>query len=991
MDAWTLAMEEEDTSRMLEEMPEDVGELPTFAQILSRIEQIESREKRSNQEIRALHERLLEAEVKLSANRKTNLRWRHIGANSKSIETMEAAGLAEEEISAEEEFKLPNDIYTVISTWRFNSKPFWISIHVVAVQILLLVLLLVDQIDAGAEKALQIFPANVPTIVHVSQGLAIVVAIMGQDDLRIAIEGYFDGLPTRFKGDITFQQMNTIQWNLSYGTRFVQGFLSVVASFILALQSESVFDVLLNFLGVKFVSELDDLAFMLSELGYFGENTQRAAKHIADVDFQQDNRNKVIGKRGSRSWMRKYAHVIGVFTVLFILFTLFIYITAEQNDGDFSVQQVRLDFGDETIPFLSLFDGCYRASQTGKTFERRLVYEQVGFEKDGGKFGYCSNIDGEKSWTFYIGDGGDPCNGFIARSDPTTTFDLLEAGDSQWYSEDGVPLEYSQMSRVFESSVECGSNDVDFNSDICEELDLTGNLDTTYGRDRSISFRKTTVNATGSNVFTNSPLSHPVYVGDLSTPAKYDLLVFAGGRWVLTQSISPNVTVNSNVSSMGEYMDSDDNFRSILEAIVKYGEWVALVSSSVDSDSSQLTPLGLQWYRPRQTESNLEYNIPAADLSRPESVIFTCAKCDNSTNPCFHGGICTHERSCDCVNGGSGALCQEIPLGDGVCNPYFNTEVYGYDGGDCCGATCAGPACGLAGLELPFGIDPYSDTLEAYDPINFGYDFCEDPEMAPLTIELHDIDVFDDPQWNSVFGNDAGDPWCSLASLNVRCNGIAYLHVHQIVLKNTSDCFRTFTETINVPFGARCELTTNTACFGPFCLNHNVSVYYGNDIFSTPIQSGAIQVAPQLSFGVPSRCLTDVLLNLSPSIFDVSSPQGMAASILSNDGISEYLCKQDSDLVVERYALAVLNASVAFESTNSAVHQCRGWGVPSVQLTCTENRVTSLVLGIGAVTKEGGSIPTELALLSDLGEYKKQLQSVAILYEALRIICHPLF
>jgi hypothetical protein len=49
-------------------------------------------------------------------------------------------------------------------------------------------------------------------------------------------------------------------------------------------------------------------------------------------------------------------------------------------------------------------------------------------------------------------------------------------------------------------------------------------------------------------------------------------------------------------------------------------------------------------------------------------------------------------------------------------------------------------------------------------------------------------------------------------------------------------------------------------------------------------------------------------------------------------------------------------------------HQCRGWGIPTVQTTCANNRITTLILGIGATTRQG-SIPTELALLSDLGEY----------------------
>ncbi|KAL3942428.1 MAG: hypothetical protein SGBAC_003387 [Bacillariaceae sp.] len=50
------------------------------------------------------------------------------------------------------------------------------------------------------------------------------------------------------------------------------------------------------------------------------------------------------------------------------------------------------------------------------------------------------------------------------------------------------------------------------------------------------------------------------------------------------------------------------------------------------------------------------------------------------------------------------------------------------------------------------------------------------------------------------------------------------------------------------------------------------------------MRSGNVKNESLLSFGVPSECLTDVLLNYSSSIFDVSTLQGQAASALSNDG-----------------------------------------------------------------------------------------------------------
>ena len=229
------------------------------------------------------------------------------------------------------------------------------------------------------------------------------------------------------------------------------------------------------------------------------------------------------------------------------------------------------------------------------------------------------------------------------------------------------------------------------------------------------------------------------------------------------------------------------------------------------------------------------------------------------------------------------------------------------------GATCIGPQCGLEGVYRPFGID----DDQGRDPFSIlGYGFCEDPTMAPLTIELQKFQILHSEEYNKIVGNEEGRAICSTSTINVRCDGITYLHFPQYTFNNESDCFLSFTETIYVPFGSECELATNIACFGTECLDHSVSVYYGNDTTSVPVRSGNEKNQTMMSFGVPSKCLTKVLLPHSSSIFDLSTHQGQAASALSKDGLSEFMCINFRDYVLERYALAVFNASVHFRSSN---------------------------------------------------------------------------
>lgn len=128
-------------------------------------------------------------------------------------------------------------------------------------------------------------PADVKLTVRLSQALAIFIALFNQADLLQGIQTLFNGMPSNFKGpDDRFASMTATKWNITCIIRIVQGSLNLFAAFLLLIQSETVFDVLLNFLGecvirlrprcqntylfvigVAFVSDLDDMAFVLGK------------------------------------------------------------------------------------------------------------------------------------------------------------------------------------------------------------------------------------------------------------------------------------------------------------------------------------------------------------------------------------------------------------------------------------------------------------------------------------------------------------------------------------------------------------------------------------------------------------------------------------------------------------------------------------------------------------------------------------------------------
>lgn len=417
-----------------------------------------------------------------------------------------------------------------------------------------------------------------------------------------------------------------------------------------------------NFLGVKFVSELDDLAFSLSQLGYFGEQCQRASKCISEAQFQLDGRNKVDESSWNRSWFYKYAHVLGVFGILAALLAVFFIVLINQTTGSFAAQVIKLEVAEGTVPFAAVFNGCYEADLQGPRYERRLSYMQRGFEESGGKFGFCGDIGGEQAWTFSLGSASDPCDDWFGRSSPTTTYSILDLADNtQWFSDNDVLLGSLQISRVLNPSSECEGIAIDQPEEICEKLNLEGAIDANQEVSLSTFFNKTFVNSTRATAFTFQALTYPIYVGSTSTPQNFSLVFFTGQCWVLTDVLKSKTAGNG--LSMQEYMDNEPEFLSILNSTIYLGSNVSLVTGSVLSTSNVHTPLGLRWFSMREQDPRLSYNYPSADESRPAQMTVECGTCNNSTNPCRYGGFCRANQTCDCINGGSGALCQQLPLG----------------------------------------------------------------------------------------------------------------------------------------------------------------------------------------------------------------------------------------------------------------------------------------------------------------------------------------
>ena len=229
----------------------------TYLQLLRKVEKLQNEAERRN---KVMDRRMRMTESKMGISTKSfTTPWRatpHSNSNKNIHKSFFESDKSDDnfKLSIEHTFKLVFDTYSIISAWEWNSKPFWMSLFVSFLQITLVSVLIVDLIGGAPIDNPLAVPGNVEYTVRIAQAVAVPIAVFKQEDLREGIEGLFQGMPNAFKGDSRFESMTPLKWRIGFILRFGQGFLSMFASFILLQQSETVFDLLLNFLGIEFIS-----------------------------------------------------------------------------------------------------------------------------------------------------------------------------------------------------------------------------------------------------------------------------------------------------------------------------------------------------------------------------------------------------------------------------------------------------------------------------------------------------------------------------------------------------------------------------------------------------------------------------------------------------------------------------------------------------------------------------------------------------------------
>ena len=496
-------------------------------------------------------------------------------------------------------------------------------------------------------------------------------------------------LPTTTTTPTTRLLLLTYRWYTSNALRFLQGCFSFVTIFVLIVRSDTVLKVVLNCLAVNFISRLDNLVFVLCRRhGYyyydyydddddsccccwgqpydFGWSLKCDANHkliFGNSHGHDDDNNNVDHvkfkglvnlphDRPKKKWTdwacgggggRGRRRVVGqglVFRLVLVVIALlaWLFIWVKQMNGDYLVEQVYVQMGDEIDLTLGTYSGVYVRSKRRDKSTKRFRYvtpttrTTTTTTESGGEFVYCNSIH---AWIFRDNNNRHhPSHGktdhhecgWRIRSDETNSFDLLDTLDKTWYLHESdhirTPIEYMYLSaynsnkshrRPSPSNLICQQNQQQQSSSSDPISSLYA-----YGLHREFRDpcpvlavdRNTASFGHGHRAFATefTLLEHvefyhrPVYYGTVNNNAILNVLVFSGRRWLLASPKAWNGTDITNAQQLQEFFCGDipQQQRQLLEMIAMNTQYL---SESVDAtmewtrNAAAGTPTGLFWFR----------------------------------------------------------------------------------------------------------------------------------------------------------------------------------------------------------------------------------------------------------------------------------------------------------------------------------------------------------------------------------------------------------
>ena len=215
------------------------------------------------------------------------------------------------------------------------SKAWTLGIVVFIAQTMLGSFALLDQVNVNFGDTILDIPIRVSAVVRVGQFITLILTILTQTDISIT---YRVLLLLSWKKE-TWQKlfghkMNEKSFSFWLGRvvfptflKSIQGFVILVTTFIIVIQSDNVVDLLKDFTALFVVSSMDDMFFFMAEHGYLGRSLKKMTKKVTDTSIDEDESNMQC---------RLHLFLIGI---TFVLFGCWTTVVVQQRNGSLIVQK----------------------------------------------------------------------------------------------------------------------------------------------------------------------------------------------------------------------------------------------------------------------------------------------------------------------------------------------------------------------------------------------------------------------------------------------------------------------------------------------------------------------------------------------------------------------------------------------------------------------------------------------------------------------------
>lgn len=577
-----------------------------------------------------------------------------------------------------------------------------------------------------AQKPLLDIPVGVTKVVHAGQGIAIALIFIVNDGLWESSKQLLNG----YNKDLGDHDIGFKQWLVSNLLRFMEGVGASMVLFFLIVQSDNIVELFKDFTAMTFISSLDNIVYQLAEMDVIGHRMKEATEisqievHIQTLPSEENTCGKL------KYYFRHPITLNGVWFIIFYVTWLTIGVIPQIN-GDYLCQSILIQLDDHVNPNLSYFTGVYKLQKGNEKknlfstsyIEVKRSLNIHGVKRDPIILRFCES---QQIWVFTFSDDKEECdnNRFIESTlmSDQQQYDLFNVPNDSWrvnsasnISEGYEDHQFMPLHNVFMTCID-RDDGVISTAGSCPTIEIDERKQ--FGpfistKAWSNKYDRLRINTSEGKVEDLQVYNRPVYYSKLSN--EFEVVLFTGRRWMITSSLfiyepsnSNDKPININIfddksqpspQKLAEKLQDDFHAYHSFYYPVFYSE---VVSFETPEDSG--IPVNLKWY-----EANSERR--KADLKRGVSTLFLCTECDES-NKCYFDNECKNKK-CDCLSASRGVLCQVLPINDGRCNPYFNEQIFQFDGGDCCLHSCESQNENICGRD---------ESSKFYT----GYDLCED-------------------------------------------------------------------------------------------------------------------------------------------------------------------------------------------------------------------------------------------------------------------------